>query len=148
MSNSSNDTRLEHLVASSLRDSPSDGDSLVFAERLICEGKGRALFEALVHESRGDLQDVVANVMGQLEQMMDASPRVASYLMARLYPLAGRARDHETYRRIELWMHDISVIGVAQVLRSLAREGVRPALKSRYEEWARLMEERSTQQGE
>lgn len=145
MSKSSKESELELLVASSLHDAPWDGDSLLLAERLIAEGKGRDLFEALVDESRGHGQDVVCSVMALLERMMDASPRVAAYLMARLYPLAGRAREHETYRGIELWMHGLSVIGVADILKSLATEGVRPALKSRYEEWARLIEERATQ---
>ena|ERR1700741_2264540 len=133
-------------VASLLHDEPCDSDALLSAELLIAEGQGRVLFEAFVDETEGDRQGRVRSTMSLLEQMVDASPRVAAYLMARLYPIAARSRDHETYRGIELWMHGFHTNGVADILKSLAAEDVRHSVKSRYEEWATLVDERAAKQ--
>ncbi len=92
---------------------------------------------------RTGAEDVpVAEAMIVLEEIADASPVVAAYLMARLYPVAGRKRYHEVFNGIELWIQHFDGVGVAEVLRRLGQEGVRRSLGTRYSAWATAIEER------
>jgi hypothetical protein len=82
----------------------------------------------------------VLSVMTMLESMFDDAPAVGAYLMARLYKLAAHARDHETRMAIGLWIEGSKSNEVAEVLRKLASEGIRPMLVKRYLQWAEDLE--------
>ena len=87
-------------------------------------------------EGGDDEPAAIVAMMSSLEAMMDASPGVAGYLMARLQPLAGRRRLHATYDGIELWMAESRSDALAESLTRLAGEGVRPLMRKRCEAWA------------
>lgn len=81
--------------------------------------------------------------MQTLERLWPHAADVSGYLMARLYPIASRYKDHDTYDAIELWMVGSSSVALADALVQLAAEGPRPKLQSRYVAWAASMNQRA-----
>jgi hypothetical protein len=126
-------------LARALAGAPRRAVLLSSAAQQIADGKGELLFAALLRVLQGpggDETSAVVATMPLLEAMMDESPGVAGYLMARLYPIAARRRLHHTYDAIDLWMHETTSDDLAESLTRLADEGVRPRMRARYQEWA------------
>lgn len=125
-------------LARSLNNDPLGITALSEAAERIAAGQGRPLFDALLATWRHneDEDAAVVAMMGSLEKMMDVSPGVAGYLMARLHPVAGRRYLHSTRDGIELWMWESRSPDVADSLMRLAQEDVRPRLRESCEEWA------------
>jgi hypothetical protein len=114
----------------------------------IAAGRGEHLFRALLAARPDDDGDAaVADTMATLESMTDARPAVAGYLMARLFPLAGRRYLHHIADGIDLHMDASASTALADALEGLAAEGVRPLLQKRYREWATTIRRRAASLG-
>ena len=127
-------------LARSLRETPCDRPSLSSAAEQIGDGKGRLVLKALLEAQGGsdsDEKSAVIATMPLLETMMDASPGVAGYLMATLYPIAARRKLNHINDTIGLWMVNSTSEEVAESLTRLANEGTPPSSVRRiYAAWA------------
>jgi len=135
-------------VAERLREGPHDPEALSLAADYIASGNGAALFDALSNEIQRHSEDKdspVPAMMLLLQQIMDSNSMVAGYLMARLYPLAGRHYYSHIYDAIELWMYHSTSIELADALQRLAVEGIRPALRKRYGAWSETIRQNAIQ---
>jgi hypothetical protein len=132
-------------IADSLFESPSDADALASARQMILRGEGKAVFDSLVSNAKHTLSsdEIVPSLMSLLEKASDSDPLVGAYLMARLYPFAGKKHDHKICNGIELWMHSLASAEVAEAIAQLARERVRPSLQTRYEGWANAIRKKA-----
>lgn len=138
MSTSPKDLELCRGVALWLCEFQTKTEVLIEADRLVLSGKGKALFDAIVANEKmrqEGRRSIAHQVMPILEQVIDSSPRVGAYLMARLYPPAGRT-CHEVYNGIGLWMNSLATTEEAEVIAMLASETNGLALKKRYLEWS------------
>lgn len=128
----------------SLRDNPRGPASVSLAAEQIKGGHGERLFKELLNARReveADEDTVVIATMTALEAMMSVNPGVAGYLMARLFPVAGRRYLHSIADGIDLWIDASTSADLADALSRLAHEGVRPLLRKRYESWAAKIRE-------
>ncbi|MFP2899321.1 hypothetical protein [Corallococcus sp. 4LFB] len=146
MSKRVEDQEFIQWVATELVESPHRTDVLSAATQILDEGEGASLFEALRKQVglHAEEYELVRRIMLLLESMMDVQPRLAGYLMARLYPLAGRKYAHDVYNAIELWMKASDSVALADALMSLCAEPVRPMLRKSYQEWAEGIKKRAT----
>jgi hypothetical protein len=123
-----------------LCETPHDHASLSSAAEQIANGNGNLVLEALLKARGGsefDEKSAVIATMPLLETMMDASPGVAGYLMARLYPIAARRKLNHIDDAIGLWMVNSASEELAESLTMLANEGTRPSsLRRIYAAWA------------
>jgi hypothetical protein len=125
-------------TAAFLRDLPGDEEALAFACEHIEAGLGGSLFDGIIEAFKSDSSEahpIVPLVMRMLEAAMDVNPKVAGYLMGRLYPLASRKRHHEVCDAIDLWMYNTTSVEVADGLRLLVAEPMRPQLRERCIRW-------------
>lgn len=132
---------IERLAALLLRD-PKDPTALGSAERLLHAGHGAPLLAALLDQAGAPESrlDAVLGVMPKLEAMMDAAPFVATYLMARLYPIAAELHEHPVCDAIHLWMHSRSPAPSLEALQQLVGEGLRPRFQKQIAAWIAVIE--------
>ncbi|RKH96054.1 hypothetical protein [Corallococcus exiguus] len=147
MSKHTEDQDSIRLVASEWVEGPPRSDVLSAAAQIVDDGGGASLFDGLRKQVGLHAEDyeLVRRLMLLLEAAMDVEPRVAGYLMARLYPLAGRKCAHDVYNAIELWMDASDSMALADALMALSAEPVRPMLKKCYREWAEGIKKRASQ---
>ncbi|WP_147469457.1 hypothetical protein [Corallococcus sp. AB045] len=134
------------LVVSEWVEGPHRSNVLAAAAQIVDEGDGASLFDALRKQVGLHAEDyeLVRRLMLLLEAAMDVEPRVAGYLMARLYPLAGRKYAHDVYNAVELWMDASDSMALADALMALSEEPVRPLLRKCYREWAEGIKKRAS----
>ncbi|NPC53682.1 hypothetical protein HPC50_42375 [Corallococcus exiguus] len=134
------------FVASELVEDPHSSDVLSAAAKIVDEGGGAALFDALLAQVglNAEGYELVRRIMLLLEAAMDVEPRVAGYLMAKLYPLASQKYAHDVYDAIGLWMSNSDSMALADVLMVLSAEPVRPLLWKSYQEWAEGIRRRAS----
>ncbi len=133
-----------------LRDDPRNRASLSLAAAQIESGRGEHLFKALLdarREGEADEEAAVLATMTSLDAMMRIDPGVAGYLMARLFPVAGRRYLHQVADAIDLWIDASTSAELADTLTRLANEGVRPLLRKRYEAWSAKIRQSRGQPG-
>ena len=132
---------IERLAALLFRE-PEDAAALESAERLLHAGHGSPLLAALLDHAGAPTSrvDAVLGLMPKLESMMDAVPFVATYLMARLHPIAAQLHEHPVCDAIDLWMHSRNPAPSAEALQRLAREGLRPRFQKQLAEWLAVIE--------
>ncbi len=136
----------EAALARALVASPRDASTLDAAAALIAAGRGEALLDALLDARRVDetLGDAaIVETMLTLEAVMPARPDVAGYLMARLYPLAGKRFLHHIADAIGLHLHASASVALADTLTRLAGEGLRPQSQRRLHAWAEAIRARA-----
>ena len=91
-------------------------------------------------EHAGAREGGVLEVMSTLEGMMDAEPFSATYLMASLYPIAARRREHAICDAVNLWMHSPLPSMSIEALRKLAQEGMRLRFEQQLSAWIAALE--------
>lgn len=135
-------------LARRLLESPCDRTLVTAALEMIEDGRGGELFRHLLNAVKHDMPEGGQHVqtsalMVLLEEMMNADRAVGGYLMAKLYPHAGAAKDHTTFNAIELWINDSSSLEPASALDALSREPGRPRMQARYKAWSDAIRERN-----
>ena len=141
------DAAIAAALVTALRTPEPKEASIARARAEIAEGHGTALFSALFDQHRRESADVaiiaVGGTMQTLERLWPHAPDISGYLMARLYPVASRYKDHDTYDAIALWMDSSSSAALAEALVLLVGEGLRPKLRARYAAWAASIHQRA-----
>lgn len=137
MNPNSEDTEL----AKRLRDDPRSEKLLGDASEAIANGRGEKLLFALNDKltANGTETTAVSATMALLETMMETAPRVAEYLMIKLYPIASSLFMHDVCDAIELWLLENASPELASLIGQLANEEKDPLTARRMLEWANGM---------
>lgn len=99
---------------------------------------GGELFSALhilLKEKGLDKYEQVALLMEIAETIIDQNIFIGTYLMARLYPLAGSAGNHEVLDAIRIWMSQASSKEAEDALNQLLSEKASSSLKKQVQLW-------------
>lgn len=99
---------------------------------------GNELFStlySLIKDKGLDKYEQAASLMKIAEAIIDKNVFIGTYLMARLYPLAGSARNHEVLDAIRIWMFQARSKGAEDALKRLLSEEASSSLKKQVQLW-------------
>lgn len=111
-------------------------------DQILHQQKGKLLFMSLMDDMKKFSDKKIERqeiFMKCLESWWDHNKLVASYLMGRLLPQAGKIIDnHSLYNAIELYLTSEKNLSITQAINILLNEDIAPSYKNKYKEFLTL----------